>query len=317
MEGKNHTLRAGRIGLLPSGQPPGLSSSVSSGPAGGSPSPFDDEAARATPACVRASVLRIRDGVLAQEAEGDVLAEETPIALEYNGLSHATMLATPADLEDFAVGFSLTEGIVGSARDIRDIEVRASRDGIVVALTIASARLARLKERRRALSGRTGCGLCGVETLPEVLRDIEPVPSGPRVSAHAVLQAMRALRERQSLHTLTGATHAAGWADAGGKLRLVREDVGRHNALDKLIGALARRPSDDPPAMGAGLVLVSSRASFEMVQKTAAAGIGILAAVSAPTALAQRLAERLNIALLGFMRDNDTTLYAHAERITA
>lgn len=279
---------------------------------------MDGEDVPIAPTSVRANVLRIRNGVLAREAEGDVLAEETPIALEYNGLSHATMLATPADLEDFAVGFSLTEGIVDRAGDIRDIELRASQDGVVVALTIASARLARLKERRRALSGRTGCGLCGVETLPEVLRDIAPVPSGPPVPARAVLQAMRSLREKQSLHTLTGATHAAGWADADGTLGLVREDVGRHNALDKLIGALARRADDALlPAANAGLVVVSSRASFEMVQKTAAAGIGILAAVSAPTALAQRLAERLNIALLGFMRDNDTTLYAHAERIAA
>ncbi|AOB30000.1 formate dehydrogenase [Bordetella sp. H567] len=264
----------------------------------------------------RARVLRIRDGVLAPAPDDDVLAEETPIALEYNGISHATMLATPADLEDFAVGFSLTEGIIDGARDVRDIESRTSPDGIVLSLTISSACAARLKERRRALSGRTGCGLCGVETLPEVLRDIPPVPPAAPVRARAVLDAMRALRVRQSLHTLTGATHAAGWADADGAIALAREDVGRHNALDKLIGALARR-ADDAPAPGTGLIVVSSRASFEMVQKTAAAGVGILAAVSAPTALAQRLADRLNIALLGFMRDNDTTLYAHAERISA
>jgi FdhD protein len=280
----------------------------------------DDENAEISPTFVPARVLRMRDGIFASQAEDDVLAEETPIALEYNGISHATMLATPAHLRDFAIGFSLTEGIVDSAHDVRDIELRPSEDGVVVALTISGAREARLKERRRALSGRTGCGLCGVETLPEVLRDIAPVASGARVSANAVLGAMRAMRERQSLHTLTGATHAAGWADADGRIRLVREDVGRHNALDKLIGALARRRDDGAPGAddaGAGLIVVSSRASFEMVQKTAAAGVGILAAVSAPTALAQRLAERLNIALLGFMRGNDTTLYAHPERIAA
>ncbi|OZI62350.1 formate dehydrogenase accessory sulfurtransferase FdhD [Bordetella genomosp. 11] len=264
----------------------------------------------------RARVLRIRNGVLAREPDDDVLAEETPIALEYNGISHATMLATPADLEDFAVGFSLTEGIIDGARDVRDIETRTSADGIVLALTISSACGARLKERRRALSGRTGCGLCGVETLPEVLRDVAAVSSGPPVGIGAVLHAMRTLRERQSLHTLTGATHAAGWAGADGTIALVREDVGRHNALDKLIGALARQ-QDGAPAAGSGLIVVSSRASFEMVQKTAAAGVGILAAVSAPTALAQRLADRLGIALLGFMRDNDATLYSHAERISA
>jgi FdhD protein len=277
------------------------------------------------PAAVRASVRRIRGGALAPASEYDVLAEETPIALEYNGISHATMLATPADLEDFAIGFSLTEGIVDSARDVRDIELRADSDGVVVAITISSACGARLKQRRRALSGRTGCGLCGVETLPEVLRDIPPVPPGSRTTVGAILAAMRALRERQALHGLTGATHAAGWADAHGAVGLVREDVGRHNALDKLIGALASRADDGPAAIGgaagtdggagAGMIVVSSRASFEMVQKTAAAGVGILAAVSAPTALAQRLADRLGIALLGFMRDDDATLYAHAERI--
>uniref|UniRef100_UPI0039EE6B31 formate dehydrogenase accessory sulfurtransferase FdhD n=1 Tax=Bordetella sputigena TaxID=1416810 RepID=UPI0039EE6B31 len=268
------------------------------------------------PASTRARVLRIRNGVAEPRFDDDVLAEETPIALEYNGISHATMLATPADLEDFAIGFSLTEGIIDDARDVRDIEARISEDGVVLELTIASACAARLKERRRALSGRTGCGLCGVETLPEVLRDIPPVPSGPPIAARAVLDAMRAMRECQALHALTGATHAAAWADADGALALVREDVGRHNALDKLIGALARRP-EGAPAAALGMIVVSSRASFEMVQKTAAAGVGVLAAVSAPTALARRLADRLNIALLGFMRDDDTTLYAHEERISA
>ncbi|ANN79434.1 formate dehydrogenase accessory sulfurtransferase FdhD [Bordetella flabilis] len=269
------------------------------------------------PASVRASVLRIRGGALAPASDYDVLAEETPIALEYNGISHATMLATPTDLEDFAIGFSLTEGIVDSAHDVRDIELRADSDGVVVAVTISSACGARLKQRRRALSGRTGCGLCGVETLPEVLRDIPAVPPGPRMTVGAVLAAMRAMRGRQALHGLTGATHAAGWADAHGAVGLVREDVGRHNALDKLVGALARHAPGAAPhaAAGAGMIVVSSRASFEMVQKTAAARVGILAAVSAPTALAQRLADRLGIALLGFMRDDNATLYAHAERI--
>ncbi|ARP83564.1 sulfurtransferase FdhD [Bordetella genomosp. 8] len=279
------------------------------------------------PTSAPARVLRVRGGMAAARPDDDILAEETPIALEYNGISHATMLATPADLEDFAIGFSLTEGIIDDARDVRDIEARVSEDGVVLELTIASACAARLKERRRALSGRTGCGLCGVETLPEVLRDIPPVPAGASISARAVLGAMRAMRERQPLHALTGATHAAGWARADGTLVLVREDVGRHNALDKLIGALARRPDGAATDMAAavdaaaparyGIIVVSSRASFEMVQKTAAAGVGVLAAVSAPTALARRLADRLNIALLGFMRDDDTTLYAHEERISA
>ncbi|WP_454691883.1 formate dehydrogenase accessory sulfurtransferase FdhD [Achromobacter aloeverae] len=268
----------------------------------------------AHPTWLPAQVLRVRDGRLAAAPQTDRLAEETPIALEYNGISHATMLATPADLEDFALGFSLTEGIVDSARDVRGIELREECDGVVVEVEISSACAARLKERRRAMSGRTGCGLCGVETLPEVVRDVAPVAGAPALPLAAALAAMQALRERQPLHTATGATHAAGWADADGRLQWVREDVGRHNALDKLVGALAR--ADVGAAQRAGsLIVVSSRASFEMVQKTAAAGVGMLAAVSAPTALAQRLAQRLGVGLMGFMRGDDATVYARQERI--
>lgn len=265
------------------------------------------------PDSVAAQVTRVRGGVIAPGAEADQLAEETPVALEFNGISHATMLATPADLEDFAVGFSLSEGIIDSMADVRGIDVLPQCDGIVVQVEIASACEARLKSRRRAMAGRTGCGLCGVETLPEVLRPVDPVPAGTPLAIGAVLAAMRAMRARQTLHDRTGATHAAGWAGADGAVALVREDVGRHNALDKLIGALARQAM---PA-GGGMVLVSSRASFEMVQKTAAARVGVLAAVSAPTALAVRLADSAAIALLGFMRHDDATLYSHPERITS
>lgn len=260
-----------------------------------------------------AQVTRVRAGSIVPGAEADRLAEETPVALEFNGISHATMLATPADLEDFAVGFSLSEGIIDRLADVRGIDVLPQCDGIVVQIEIASACEARLKSRRRAMAGRTGCGLCGVETLPEVLRPVAPVPAGAPLPVGAVLRAMRAMRARQALHDLTGATHAAGWADASGAVALVREDVGRHNALDKLIGALARQAL---PATG-GMALVSSRASFEMVQKAAAAGVGVLAAVSAPTALAVRLADSAGIALLGFLRDDDATLYSHPERITS
>lgn len=265
------------------------------------------------PDSVAAQVTRVRAGAIAPDAEGDRLAEETPVALEFNGISHATMLATPADLEDFAVGFSLSEGIIDGVADVRGIDVLPQCDGIVVQIEISSAREARLKSRRRAMAGRTGCGLCGVETLPEVLRPVTPVPAGAPLPVSAVLRAMRDMRARQALHDLTGATHAAGWADASGAVALVREDVGRHNALDKLVGALARQAL--PAAHG--VVLVSSRASFEMVQKTAAAGVGILAAVSAPTALAVRLADSAGIALLGFLRNDDATLYSHPERITS
>ncbi|OZI65151.1 formate dehydrogenase accessory sulfurtransferase FdhD [Bordetella genomosp. 1] len=267
--------------------------------------------APAWPDSTDTQVVRIRAGALAEAAQTDHVAEETPVALEYNGISHATMLATPSHLEDFALGFSLTEGIVGGMSDVRGIDLDPRPDGIVVQLEISSACLVRLKERRRAMAGRTGCGLCGVETLPEVLRPVAPLPDGAPIPAQVLLAAMRGLRAHQRLHDLTGATHAAGWADAEGAVRLVREDVGRHNALDKLIGALARAgmPADT------GIALVSSRASFEMVQKTAAARIGVLAAVSAPTALAIRLARQANLTLAGFARNADATLYSHPERI--
>jgi len=254
------------------------------------------------------SVLRVRGGLRPAGPSRDELAEEVPVALEYNGISHATMMASPSELEDFAVGFSLTEGIVRGVQDIRDVEIVPADGGIVARLEIASACLAGLKTRRRALAGRTGCGLCGVESLEGVLQELRPLAAPPRpVALAAVRGAMAAMRARQRLHDLTGATHAAGWADADGELHLVREDVGRHNALDKVAGALARGGTDG----AAGLAVISSRASFEMVQKAAAAGIPVLAAVSAPTALAVRLAERAGMALIGFLRQDDCTLYTH------
>jgi FdhD protein len=260
---------------------------------------------------IAAEVVRIRSGQRVPATEQDMLAEETPIALAYNGISHATMLASPTDLEDFAVGFSLTEGIVDAARDVRDIVLNVSEDGVVIDIEIASACMARLKNRRRALSGRTGCGLCGVETLPEVLRPVAPVTAEINMRLADLLAGMHAMRRAQALHGATGATHAAAWITARGALHAVREDVGRHNALDKLIGALAREGT----AAGAGAFLVSSRASFEMVQKTAAAGCPILAAVSAPTGLAVRLAQSSGVTLAGFMRGEDATLYTHPQRL--
>lgn len=256
-------------------------------------------------------VIRVREGAIAPAAESDFVAEETPVALEFNGISHATMLATPADLEDFAMGFALSEGIIDGVSDVRGIDVLPQCDGIVVQLEISTACEVRLKTRRRAMAGRTGCGLCGVETLPEVLRPVKPVTGGAAVRIDTVLAAMREMRARQALHDITGATHAAGWAGPDGAVQIVREDVGRHNALDKLIGALARQAI----AARDGIVLVSSRASFEMVQKTAAAGVPVLAAVSAPTALAIRLARDANVSLVGFVRGSDATLYAHPERL--
>lgn len=259
------------------------------------------------------TVVRVTAGQDGRLHERDIQASEVPVALEYNGISHATMLATPADLEDFAYGFSFTEGIIASAQDVRGVEVQPvpEHGGIVVTIEISSACEYRLKQRRRALTGRTGCGLCGVDSLPEVVRDIAPVAAGAPVKVSALFQAQQAMRAQQWLFEETGATHAAGWAARDGRLHLVREDVGRHNALDKLIGALIRR--EDLPVRE-GMALVSSRASFEMVQKSAAAGIDVLVALSAPTALAIDLAVRLNVGLAGFMREQRCTLYAHANR---
>ncbi len=261
-----------------------------------------------------AMVRRYRAGLPAGELEADLLAQETPVALEYNGISHATVLATPCDLEDLALGFSLTEGIVRSAADVYDVEVTETCQGRVVQLTIASACLDQLKRRRRTLAGRTGCGLCGLESLDDVERALPPLAGPPQpVSPAAIIQAMQALRERQPLHNQTGATHAAAWADASGALHAVREDVGRHNALDKLIGALLRQGLEP----GAGFAVISSRASFEMVQKAAAAGIPAVAAVSAPTRYAVRTAEQLGVLLVGFARKQDFTAYANPQHLAA
>lgn len=277
-----------------------------------SSSELDETAATLPDSAMSGLVWRVREGQLVTEPEADILAEETPVALAYNGISHATMLVTPKHLEDFAVGFSLTEGIVEHVREIRDIRLVAQAAGIVVELDIAGAPMNRLKQRRRAMAGRTGCGLCGVETLPEVLRDVEPVGVGGTWSPKRLADGMRAMRAQQRLHDRTGATHAAAWLAPDGSLACVREDVGRHNALDKLLGALAR----DGVHPGDGAVLVSSRASFEMVQKAASRGATLLAAVSAPTALAQRVALRSQVTLLGFLRRSDLSIYTHPHRIT-
>lgn len=240
----------------------------------------------------------------------DTVAEEVPVAFEYNGISHTVMLATPADLEDFALGFSLTEGIVGQRSEVYDIEVEESAAGITLKIEIAAESFHRLKERRRSLAGRTGCGLCGAESLNQVMRDLPPVAAGPGFPLAALCEGMRRLPDWQTLQQSTGAVHAACRIDATGAIDHVREDVGRHNALDKTLGSLARagiRPD--------GALVVTSRASFEMVQKAAALGYGILAAVSAPTAAAIRLADKLDLTLVGFLRGNDCAIYSHPGRL--
>lgn len=244
------------------------------------------------------------------QPQQDCVAEEVPVALEYNGISHAVMMATPADLEDFAYGFSLSEGIVDSASQIHGVDVVTGTQGVTVQVEIASSCFMRLKEMRRNLTGRTGCGLCGTESLDHAVRQPQPLQTRPRFAAPAVARAMAAMREQQGLLSLTGATHAAAWCEADGSIKLLREDVGRHNALDKLIGALRRGklPAED------GFVAVTSRASYEMVQKTASAGIGLLCAVSGVTALAVQVADTAKLTLVGFARGENLSVYAHADQ---
>lgn len=245
--------------------------------------------------------------------ELDSLAQEVPVALEYNGLAHATLLATPADLEDLALGFSFTEGIIRSAADLYDLEIVETPKGIIIQATIASACLNNLKLRRRNLAGRTGCGLCGIESLDEVRRPLPPLPKRQtRLDPAAITKAVEQLRASQPLHLLTGATHAAGWASGAGDIQHVREDVGRHNALDKLIGHLLRQSADTAD----GIAVISSRASFEMVQKAASAGISALIAVSAPTTYAVTMANELNMLLAGFARQQLFTVYSHPEYLS-
>lgn len=244
-----------------------------------------------------------------------MLARECAVALEFNGVSHAVMLATPADLDDFALGFALSEGIIDQVAECYGIDIDESALGWTVHVEISAGCFARLKQLRRNLAGRTGCGLCGVESLAQITRSLPAarVPAQP-LGAESVRRALASLPQHQSIGAATGATHAAAWADCEGNIRIVREDVGRHNALDKLIGAGARaRPRD----WGEGMILVTSRASMEMVQKAAIAGFGILVALSAPTDFAVRLAEQSGMCLAGFAAPDRWTLYSQPERIAA
>jgi FdhD protein len=258
---------------------------------------------------LRLSATRLQ--AAGNEALDEIVAEEVAVALVYNGISHAVMMATPCDLEDFARGFSLSERIVEEPSEIFDIEVESVGRGIEIRLEISSQRLAGLQQRRRSLAGRTGCGLCGVESLDAALRPVHPVMSEGSVSAAAIRRAMAELPAHQRINKLNGATHAAGWAAADGRLITVREDVGRHNALDKVLGALARSGDAKP----GGFVVVTSRCSYEMVQKAAAGGALAIAAVSAPTSLAIETAEQAGMALIAFVRGERMTAYAHAERM--
>ncbi len=240
----------------------------------------------------------------------ETVAEEVPVALVFNGMPHVVMMATPADLEDFALGFSLTEELVDAPAEVLEARVERYSLGIEVQLRVAPQVAARIEGRSRSLTGRTGCGICGASTVEAVLKTLHPVPAGRAIALDAVLRAVAGLAERQPLNRATGAVHAAGWAGLDGALHLVREDVGRHNALDKLVGALARVP--ERPS---GFVVVTSRASFEMVQKATVLGAPLLAAISGPTGLALRVAEQAGLTLVGYARDDRLTVYTHPGRL--
>ena len=262
------------------------------------------------------NVTRWRSGVLTDAT--DKVAEEVPIAMVYNGISHVVMLATPTDLTDFALGFSLSEGIFSDKTDLYSVDIVEQTQGLELQMEVATQCFVQLKERRRNLTGRTGCGLCGAESLDQALR----LPTqfihdaAFKIPVSSIETAFKIMQLHQPLQQATGATHACAWVSVQGEIQLVREDVGRHNAMDKLIGGLANLSRSAKTSKNKdGFVLTSSRASVEMVQKVATAGISILAAISAPTGLAIRVAETYGVTLIGFLRDNQFVIYTHKHRI--
>lgn len=247
-------------------------------------------------------------------SEGErAIPEETAIALTYNGGSYAVMMATPQDLEDFAVGFSLTEGIVNSAANIDSLEVLSLDDGIELRMWLDQSNANRLSERRRHIAGPTGCGLCGIDSIVEATRPATIVGVGREFTSHQIMEAMQGISALQKLNIETRAVHAAAfWHPQHGVVAL-REDVGRHNALDKLAGALAR----GTVVASEGIVLLTSRVSVEMVQKTAAIGASVMVSVSAPTALAVRMAEMANVTLAAIARADGFEVFTHPHRISS
>jgi len=258
----------------------------------------------------RRETVAWRNGTLAGGSR--TVPEETAVAFSYNRISHAVMMATPGDLRDFAVGFSITEGIVASAAEIEELEVIPARHGIELRMWISPSAMQAVEGRRRQMAGPTGCGMCGLESLDQAMRGAPPVPAGLHFSPAQVQSAVASLFPAQALNRVTRAVHAAGFWQPG-QPTLVREDVGRHNALDKLGGAMAHAGAD--PA--AGMLVMTSRVSVELVQKAARIGIPMLVAVSAPTALALRLADQAGITVAGIARDDGFEVFTHPGRIGA
>lgn len=264
-----------------------------------------------TPAAVSAQVEIERWSAGALSRTTDQVAEEMPVALVYHDVPHVVMLATPADLEDYAVGFTLSEGLVARPEEIRGVEVRYGELSADVHVSVAWERFTQLLQRRRNLAGRTGCGLCGAESAQDAIRECGTVPDGVSVTSAALHAAIAELSGRQPINARTGSVHAAAWVVPGEGIKAVREDVGRHNALDKTIGALVRAGS----GFAGGYMLITSRASYEMVQKCATVGISLLVALSAPTAFAVRLAQRTGLTLVAFARADQHVIYAHPRRV--
>jgi FdhD protein len=242
----------------------------------------------------------------------DYIAEEVPVSLIYNGTPHVVMLATPTNLEEFALGFSITEGIIKNPQELLSTRIYNRSNGIEIYLQIPEERFECLADKGRNLAGRTGCGLCGASTLQQAIRQPNMVNGDLTLSASELFSALADIKQRQTLNQLTGSVHAAAWVVPGQGVLDIREDVGRHNALDKLIGLLLRSGKN----LAAGFVIVTSRASYELVQKAACVGITMLAAISAPTGLAIRLAEEAGLTLIGFARDDQHVVYTHPHRLT-
>lgn len=239
------------------------------------------------------------------------IAEEVPVAFVYSGRPHAVMMATPGDLEDLAFGFTLSEQLVAKPAEITRVDVTRHSRGIELNITIPAEAADQLSHRARAISGRTGCGLCGVEAIDDAVRALVTVSSPLAILPEALWRASAALDAAQPFNRDTHAIHGAAWATADGELRIAREDVGRHNALDKVLGAIAREQVD----AGTGFLIVTSRASFELVQKAAVFGVPLLAAVSRPTGLAIRMADAGGICLVGLLRGRSANVYSHPERV--
>ena len=239
----------------------------------------------------------------------DTLAKEVPVALVYNDIAHTVMMCSPRDLEDFAMGFSLTEGIIDKPADIYGIDIEEVCNGMEARIELATRCFVALKDHRRTLTGRTGCGICGAEQIQQVYKNIKKLDRTLTVNANQLDGCLQQLYEAQELGKQTGSTHAAAFFSVEGKLLAIREDVGRHVALDKLLGwhAKADRPQ--------GFIVVTSRASYEMVQKTVSCGIEMLVAISAATDLAVQMAEQYNLTLVGFAREGRATIYSGKERL--